>query len=171
MAARSQSIIKSTALPKWTGSYLGLKVWGFLGGVLVNLLALTLLGAYLFPMSYMFVTSVKSDKQFLDIWAPILPADPKTFEYEGETYNIYNVTTDEGKHHWALVKPGKIESTFIDPAHPENGTFQWQGNWRILRKVYVYRLHWENLTESWNFSHFPLLIKNTLFLALVTEIG
>ena len=60
---------------------------------------------------------------------------------------------------------------FVDPAHPEQGLIRWEGNWRELKGEYTFYLNWENFRYLWEFVKFPLLTKNTLIIAFITEIG
>ena len=70
-------------------------------------LAMVLLAIYLMPMAYAFITSVKTVEQASDPEAPILPAAPATFEYEGEEYDILAVPIDGEVRNLALVQPGR----------------------------------------------------------------
>ena len=46
----------------------------------------------------------------------------------------------EDRHDWALVKPSRLSSQFIDPAHPEQGLITWNGSWRSLGGVFRFRI-------------------------------
>jgi multiple sugar transport system permease protein len=76
----------------------------------VTLFAIWLLGVYLMPLGYGVVTSLKSKEQAQDPRGVILPSEPRTFDYEGEAYDVYRVPTDSGVREWALVKPGREAS-------------------------------------------------------------
>jgi len=58
------------------------------------------------PLFYGIVTSLKTKSQASDPKAPILPTEPIQFEYEGKSYDVYSVPTDEGTKSLALVKKG-----------------------------------------------------------------
>ncbi len=51
----------------------------------------------------------------------ILPMVPVTYNYEGKDYTVYKVPTDTGVQEWALVKPTRTTSQFIDPKNPDAG--------------------------------------------------
>ncbi len=147
------------------------RLWNATGTALVNLLAWLLVIAYLFPMGYMFITAVKDNLQFFDADAPLWPARAVTFNYEGQDYYVYNVPTDQGVQQWALVNPHREDSDFIDPAHPEQGLFNWIGRWRTLAKIYVPEMTFGNFARLWQVADFPHLLSNTIIVAGLGEIG
>ena len=103
----------------------------------VTLFAAVVLLIYALPVSYMFVTSLKNEDIIGDPFAPLFwPAQPASFEYEGEEFPIYNVPTDEGDQQWALVQKGRQESGFIDPNNQEAGLITWEGRWRTLNPAW-----------------------------------
>ena len=155
----------------YTGSYLGLRMWDFLGTAILNMFAFLLVVCFLFPMSYMLVTSFKDESQFLIVGAPIWPAAVQTYSYQGSEYDVYLVPTDEGEKHWALIKPGRTESAFIDVENPQAGPILWQGQWRRLERAFDYSPDTGNFSRIWRQNKFPRLIQNTLFIAFVSEIG
>jgi len=84
--------------------------------------------AFLSPLAYSALTSLKTESQISDPSAPILPSDPRTFDYQGETLDVYFVPmTDGSTRELALVKKGRTQSDFIDPANPAAGTITWGG--------------------------------------------
>lgn len=137
----------------------------------ITLLALVVLSIYLMPLIYGIVTSFKSKEQASDSKAPILPSDTIQYEYEGKTYDVYSVPTDEGHKQYALIKKGRASSSFIDISNPGVGLIEWDGNWRSLNPVYVPAFHIENYPEAWNTIEFAHLLGNTLFYAIVTMVG
>ena len=98
----------------------------------VTFFALCILAIYLMPMAYGVITSLKTKAQTSDPGAPILPAEAVSFEYEGDSYDVLQVPTESGISEWALVTKGRSASQFIDPANPEAGLIEWEGNWRQL---------------------------------------
>lgn len=138
----------------------------------VTALALALLGLYLLPLIYGAVGSVKTKAQVSDPQAPILPSEAQVFEYEGERYEILNVTMPDGTvQQLALVRKGRGNSSFMDPANPTAPLIEWDGNWRSLEPVRVSAVHWENYPDAWDTIDFARLLWNTLFYAFVTMIG
>ncbi|GAB4515219.1 MAG: carbohydrate ABC transporter permease [Anaerolineae bacterium] len=133
--------------------------------------ALMLLGVYLMPLAYGVVTSLKTEAQSSDPDAPLLPSEIVTYEYEGETYDVLYVPTENGLQEWALVQRGRSNSSFIDVNNPEAGLIEWEGNWRQLQPVRELSIEWDNYPEAWNTIEFPRLLGNTLVYAFVTMIG
>jgi multiple sugar transport system permease protein len=139
--------------------------------VLTTLYCAVLL-VFLAPLAYSFVTSLKTEAQMSQPNAPILPSDPRTFEWQGERYDVYYVPMPDGEtRELALVRKGRRESDFIDPANPEAGVITWEGAWRSLAQPWQTAPHFENYVEVWNTIDFPLHLRNTLVLAVVSTIG
>ena len=128
--------------------------------------------AFLSPLAYSALTSVKTEQQISDPNAPILPSDARTFDYQGETYDVYYVPMPDGStRELALVKKGRTQSDFVDPANPAAGTITWQGSWRGLSQPWQVAPQWVNYGEVWNDIDFPRLLFNTVALALIGTIG
>jgi multiple sugar transport system permease protein len=135
-------------------------------------LYLAVLLVFLAPLAYAFLTSIKTEAQLSQANAPILPSDPRTFEWEGERYDVYFVPMPDGEtRELALVRKGRRDSDFIDPANPAAGPILWQGSWRSLAQPWQTAPHFENYAEVWQAIDFPRHLGNTLFLALVTTFG
>src|SRR5262249_44171503 len=94
-----------------------------------------------------------------------------TYEYEGETYEVFEVPTDEGVKQYALIKPSRRSSEVLDINNPDAGTFEWEGNWRTLLPVTETSFRFENYPEAWETIDFPRLLFNTLGYATITMIG
>ncbi len=137
----------------------------------VTSLALVILLLYLMPMGYSVLTSLKSKGQVADPNASILPAAAASFEYEGESYDVYQVPTDEGVRDLALVQKGRSESTFIDPQNPEAGEIVWEGRWRTLSPASKLAFQWSNYPAAFRFIDFLRLLGMTLMYAGVTTVG
>ena len=152
-------------------STLTFKLWDFTGTALLNLFMLLFLVVYLSPLSFMVIAALTPSNQFLDANAPILPSRRVTFNYEGKDRIVYQVPTEDGVKHWALYKPSRQSSEFIDPENPEAGLIHWEGQWRGLKAVYEFQPTLENFTEFLGITKLPLLFRNTLLVALISEIG
>lgn len=137
----------------------------------VTLLALSILSVYLMPLAYGVINSLKTQAQVSDARAPILPADPIKFEYEGKLYDVYTLDEEGASRQIAIIKPGRRESTVVDINNVEAGTFEWEGNWRALNAVREPAFHFENYPKAWNTIDFPRLLFNTVVYATVTMIG
>ncbi len=152
-------------------SRLSYRLWDFTGTALLNLFMCLFLVAYLSPLPFMIIASLTPQNQFLDANAPILPSERVKLNYEGKDLIVYEVPTDEGVKQWALYKPSRQSSEFVDPANPEAGPIVWQGNWRTLKAVYQFKPTLDNYKEFLGVTKIPLLFKNTLIVALISEIG
>ncbi len=137
----------------------------------LTLFALIILSIYLMPLGYGLINSVKTQAQVSDARAPLMPSDPVTFEYEGEEYEVFTVPTDDGEKQYALIDPGRRESTMLDINNVEAGPFEWEGNWRTLLPVTELAFHFENYPRAWQTIDFLRLLINTLLYAIITMIG
>lgn len=146
-------------LRQWTAR------WG------VTLFALTVVSTFLMPLAYMAATALKDGSQVTDPGAPLYPAVPATFEWEGAPYPIYEVPDATGVHRWALVEAHREDSLFIDPAHPEAGPITWVGRWRTLSQVWEPKAQLGNFATVWETINFGRLLFNTLAIALIGVVG
>jgi multiple sugar transport system permease protein len=117
------------------------------------------------------VTALKTDAQFSQVGAPLWPATEAQFEYEGETYPVVIVPTEDGARDLALVVKGRQESQFIDPNNPEGGLITWEGSWRSLDQNWEFDPQWSNFIDAWNTINFPRLLWNTVKYAGITTFG
>ena len=138
---------------------------------MLTLFAVMILTAYLSPFGYMATTSLKDLDMISNPDAPLLPSAQATYEYEGKEVGIFQVPTEQGIKELALVKPGRQQSLFLDPANPDLAPLEWQGRWRTLDPVFAVSPRWENYSESWTTLDFPLLLRNTLGIALIGGLG
>ena len=143
----------------------------FTGRAAIFLVAAALLTAFLMPLAYMVMTSLKDQAQVADPSAPLYPASPRTFTYEGESLQLYAVPIDGVVRELAIVQKGRESSLMIDPANPAAGTFTWEGRWRTLTPAYTFDPKVENFATAWNQIEFPRLLRNTAFIAIVSTIG
>jgi len=146
----------------------------------VTTLAIALLVIFLAPFLFMIFTSLKTQGQISQLGAPIWPAKPTSFEYNGKMIEMYHVPMskcagadpgDISTKSLAIVKKGRQASTFVDPGNLAAGEFSCQVSWRALERPWVLSPTWENYTEVWNTIDFPRLMWNTTFYAIMTEIG
>jgi len=143
----------------------------FLGYSTITLFGTIVLLAFLMPLGYMTTTAFKSIQQILDIQSGILPNSPLHYTYNGTEYDLYNVPTDTGNHQWALVRKGREDSDFVDPANPGAGPIKWIGRWRVLQPVYKLDPTLENFSSAWDTIHFPTLFVNTFLIAIIGTVG
>jgi multiple sugar transport system permease protein len=127
--------------------------------------------AFLSPLAQSALTSLKTPEQITQPNSPILPSDPATFEWEGETYDVYYVPIDGTTRELALVRKGRQESDFIDPKDPGAGTITWQGSWRTLDQPWQVAPQWQNYADVWTLIRFPRLLFNTVALAVIGTLG
>ncbi|MBZ0309192.1 MAG: carbohydrate ABC transporter permease [Anaerolineae bacterium] len=140
---------------------------------LVTLFACIMLAAYLLPFAYMTLTSLKDKDQIVaSATGSVLPLSPITIDYEGKNYEVFKVPLEDGSvRELALYKPGRQESTFIDPENLDAEPILWQGRWRTLEKSMEFAPRTGNYQEAWELADFPQLIFNTAFIALTGVIG
>jgi multiple sugar transport system permease protein len=137
----------------------------------VTLLGLVVMVVFLMPLGYMMATAFKKDSQLTELRAPLWPAEKSTYNYQGKDLPLYNVPTADGMKQWALVKGFREDSDFVDPAHPENGVFNWVGRYRVLDPVYHFAPTWDNFVMAWEQVSFALLFRNTFAIAIISTIG
>jgi len=167
MATKTQ-----TSESAYTSLVMRRQIIKFFSTSLFSLIALTVLLVFLSPFGYMLVTSLKSRDMIAQADGPVLPLAAVTYEYEGEEHPLLMVPTEDGKlHEWAIIKKGRQESTFIDPQNPEAGPIQWEGSWRPLEPVREIAPQWDNFSYAWTTLKMPLLLRNTLIIAVVGSIG
>jgi multiple sugar transport system permease protein len=130
----------------------------------ISLFATMLVAVYLMPLAYAASLSVRGASVEAD--QPLWPSDPAKFTYNGESYDLYNVPLNGTVSQLALVKPGREQSTFIDPKDPTK-SIEWQGRWRTLERVWTFSPHWSNFAEAWNIANFGRLFFNTLAIAFI----
>jgi multiple sugar transport system permease protein len=140
--------------------------------VLVTVLVLLLVFLFLLPFFNMIFTSLKTTDQMMEAGAPVWPALPDVYEYNGETLEVYEVPMEDGSvQELAAVKKGRQQTVFIDPNNPEAGEIVWQGSWRTLERPWQWAPAWNNYIEAWTTIDFPLLFRNTLAIALIGLTG
>jgi len=154
--------------PKSTGMSKRQRDW--FAALVITGLMLMVLAAWLVPLGYMFLTSVKTLQQMQN--GEILPKSPATIEFEGKEREIFAVPMPDGStRNLAMVKPGRQSSQFIDPDNPEGGVIEWQGQWRQLQPGYEVDFQWGNYVEAFREVEFPRLLRNTLAIAIFGIIG
>ena len=135
----------------------------------VTLLALMLGMVFLAPLSYMAATSVKSSAQVTDS-SQLLPRSPRTVEVDGRERPVLNVPLPEGTRQLVLVKPGRQQSTFADPADTSD-RIVWQGAYRTLQPAYELAPELSNFAQVWKDLHMPRLLRNTFAIAVIGLFG
>ena len=153
-------------------SRLTMQLWQFTGSAILNLFVFLLLAAYLSPLAYMLVASVKTQAQFQDSHAPLYPAVNPQYNYQGKLYPIMQVPTADGSiHEWAMITPRLTYADFIDPQNPGTGKIHWIGNWYGLKKVYRFSLSFQSFIDIWKQARIPQGMINTLIIAAISEVG
>lgn len=161
-----------------TSPYYSVQLRKFAIKAMITMLALIVAIAYLLPFVNMGLIAVKSTDQITGSTdGNILPLSPATYDYtdlEGttKTYEIFKVPMEDGSFkEMALVRRGRQDSDFVDPAAPEAGLMTWTGSWRTLEQSYELDFHFENFGIAWDLINFPKLFFNTLVIAVVGMIG
>ncbi len=158
---------------KWftPAKYMPIGIWESIGTTFLNVVAYGLLILFLLPIIYMLVTSVKEVDQLQDLNAPLYPARQKKYTYEGQEYLVYKVPFDDGVRELALVSPSRKISVFVDPNDPAQTPIEWEGNWRGLTGAYQFHISLEAFKSVFEVIDVPLMMRNTLGIAVITEIG
>jgi len=137
----------------------------------VTSLTVAILALFLSPFLQMIYTALSTNEKMTTLGAPSWPAVPATYTYQGQELEVYRVPTETGTRELAIVKKGRRESTFIDPANPGAGEFTWQGSWRALERPWSFSPTWSNFSDVWEKIRFPRLFFNTLAIAVLGMIG
>src|ERR1044071_6819696 len=127
-----------------------------------------LVSVYLMPLAYSASLSLRGAS--VEPGQPPWPSDPAEFSYNGQTFDLYNVSIDGSVRQLALFRAGREQSTFIDPAHPDQ-PIEWTGRWRTLDRVWTISPHWGNFAEAFRISNFGRLFLNTILIAVIGTIG
>ena len=143
----------------------------FVVSSMLTLFATTLLSIFLMPFAFMMNTAFKNYQQLSLEGAPIWPALPVTYPYQGQDYPLYQKPMEVGSGEWALVKKGQKESYFVDPANPQAGLVKWEGRWRTLTPTFRFAPAWSNVQLVWDKINFLRLLFNTFAIALIGMIG
>jgi multiple sugar transport system permease protein len=138
----------------------------------VSLLAIALASAFLMPLLFMTSTAFKEKIQLTTPGAPIYPAQPDTFQWQGKDYPVYAVPLPDGTTKpLALVEPHREDSVFVDPADPDAGPITWVGRWRTLQQAWRFELTFDNFRTAWDAIAFPRLLFNTFMIASIGTFG
>ena len=144
---------------------------GYLARASLTLLAGLILTAFLLPLVSMATLALQDAGQRTTPGAPWYPASPARGLYQGEQFDIYQVTIDGATRDLLLVQKGRKESTFIDPADASQTPIVWQGSWRTLQQSWVFEPKFTNFSSVWSELDFPRLLFNTGAVALLSTIG
>jgi multiple sugar transport system permease protein len=138
----------------------------------ITLFTFMLLAVYLSPFGYMVATAFKDRDMIATSDAPIWPAKPAKFEYNGEELSIYQVPFEDGRTEaLALSTKRREESFFIDPNNPEAGEIRWEGRWRTLEPEWEFSPQWDNFQKAWTELNMPILLRNTISIAVIGMVG
>jgi len=146
----------------------------------VTLLTIAVLTMFLAPFAFMIFTSLKTQDQISIVGAPIWPAKPPVYEYNGKQVEVFSVPmgqcagfdpSDSSKRSLAIIKKGQKESIFIDPDNLEQGEITCAVSWRALDRGWQFSPTWSNYQEVWDTINYPRLMWNTTFYAIATTIA
>src|SRR5688500_16932289 len=174
------TIVQAKTTPKEGVKLTSTQLRTGLNSTFVTVLAVAVLAIFLAPFAFMIFTSLKTQDQISIVGAPVWPAQPSTSEYNGKQVEIFTVPlarcagfdpSDSSTRNLAIVKKGRQESTFVDPANVAMGEFACAVSWRALDRPWVFSPTWDNYKEVWDTINFPRLMWNTTFYAIMTEIG
>ena len=138
---------------------------------LFTFIVVVVLAAFLSPLLRSVFVSLKTPEQVGQLDAPPYPAALATFDYQGKTYDVYDVPIDGATKSLALVTKGRESSQFVDPANAAAGLITWPGSWRNLTRSWSFSPQWSNYAQVWDQIDFPRLLFNTVAIALIGMIG
>ena len=161
----------SLSQPLAVGSALRGQLRRFLAVSGLTLFASVLVSVFLMPLAFMSATAFKSETQTSTPGAPIWPAEPQTFTYEGREYPVFEVPIGEGTRSLALIEPHRNDAVFIDPADPDAGPITWVGRWRSLEQSWSFSLDWSSFSRAWEILNFPRMFFNTFAIAAISTVG
>jgi multiple sugar transport system permease protein len=151
-----------------------------LNSTFITLLVLAILVIFLSPFAFMVFTSLKTQDQISVIGAPIWPAAPSTFDYNGKALEVYTVPAntcvgsdpaDTSTVDLGIFKKGRQESIFVDPNNLDRGEFTCKVSYRALERPWKFSPTWSNYTEVWETIEFPKLLWNTFMYAVLSNVG
>ena len=138
---------------------------------LFTFVVVVVLAAFLSPLLRSVFVSLKTPEQVGQLDAPPYPAVHATFDYQGKTYDVYDVPIDGTTKSLALVTKGRESSKFVDPANAAAGLITWPGSWRNLTRSWSFSPEWSNYATVWDQIDFPRLLFNTVAIALIGMVG
>jgi multiple sugar transport system permease protein len=157
-----------------------LQVKNGINATFVTILTIAILTIFLAPFAFMVFTSLKTQDQISIVGAPIWPARPPVYEYNGKEVEVFQVplakcqgfdpSTGSTKA-LAIVKKGQKESVFVDPNDLGRGEFTCAVSWRALDRGWQFSPTWSNYQVVWNTIDYPRLMWNTTFYAITTTIA
>lgn len=153
------------------GSAMHRQMRRFTSTALVTMLGVAVVSLFLLPLLFMASTAFKDKAQLTAPGAPLYPAVPDTFAWQGEAYPVFDVPIDGSLRPLALVEARREASTFIDPAAPDAGPIEWVGRWRTLHQHWRFELDLRNIGTAWDAIAFPRLLFNTFVIAGVGTVG
>jgi len=195
---KSMASAQAKSKRDYSVSVLNKRMRGLVVGGAVTLFATLLLIAWLAPFGYMVSTSLKTQEQISAPNTPLWPAAADQFEYQGDSYDILVVpvgagnpafhdsngnqlqddgetSLEDGTYELAIIRNGREDSGFIDPAQPEAGEIYWVGRWRALESAWQFAPQWANYAEAWELPSRPFtfatLLYNTFAIAFFGIIG
>jgi len=167
MSAASQPLQRTLSTP----APMQRRMRRFTAVAAMTLFAVTIASAFLMPLVFMVATAFKDQSQLTAPNAPLYPAAPETFAWEGRELPVYDVPTEDGVRALALIEPHREDSIFIDPANPDAGEIVWVGRWRTLEQHWGLELNLGNFAAAWETIDFPRLFFNTFAIAGLSTIG
>src|SRR5215207_9094920 len=155
MNAASASVPKEKA--KTRLSRLQLK--NGINATFITLLVIAILTMFLAPFAFMIFTSLKTQEQISIVGAPIWPAQPPVYDYNGKKVEVFTVPmgkcagfdpSDTSTRSLAIIKKGQKESIFLDPSDPQGEQFTCTVSWRALDRGWEFSPTWSNYQEVWD---------------------
>src|SRR3954454_185339 len=74
---------------------------------LFTFVVVVVVAAFLSPVLRALAVSLRAPQQVAEPYSPQWPPVPRTFDYQGETYDLYTVAMDGPSRELALIKKGR----------------------------------------------------------------
>lgn len=141
------------------------EVWGRVAAlVLLSVGAV----AMLFPLVWMFSSSLKPLAQ-IGLFPPVwIPREQVTMEVGGESYPLYQVQVEGEVRSLAMVAKDRRVGTYVDPNDP---AVEIQADVNLAEPVYHTRLRWENYVEALTSVPFGTYALNTAKVVFGSMLG
>ena len=127
-----------------------LQIKNGINATFVTALVLAILIIFLAPFAFMIFTSLKTQDQISIVGAPIWPAKPPVYEYNGKQVEVFQVPlgkcegfdpSTSSTRNLAIAKKGQKQSVFVDPNDLGRGEFTCVVSWRALDRAWQFAMH------------------------------
>ena len=121
----------------------------------------------------MILTSVKDNSQITRAECAAVAASPQMYTAaDGQAYQLYDVPMPDGGVQAARARRSRAGSRARSSTRRPAQEIEWQGNWRGLSPAWSsISPKFDNFTTVLDTLNFPMLLRNTLVVAILGTIG